>query len=75
MAYIQEMLDAELRKADEVLAGRAKYPAILSWHSAVGATWQDGGFWSDGKPIFLNGFQLGCQRSQATPGAAQTGRG
>ncbi len=56
MTYVEQMLDAELSRADAVLAGQAKYPAIPPWRSAVGASWHDGGFWSDGQPLFLSGF-------------------
>jgi Beta-galactosidase len=67
MTYVGQMLDAELRKADEVLAGRTNYPVIPPWRSAIGATWHDGVFWSGGRPIFLSGFNWDASEARHDP--------
>lgn len=67
MAYVDQMLDTELRKADDVLAGRAAYPVIPAWRSAVGATWHDGVFWSGGEPLFLSGFNWDATEARQNP--------
>ncbi len=55
MKYVDAMLDGELHRADEALAGRVRYPVIPQWRT-VGVTWHDGGFWSGNEPVFLSGF-------------------
>lgn len=66
MTYIDGMLDEELHRADEVLAGRAAYPAIPHWRT-VGVTWHDGGFWSGSEPVFLSGFNWTAGESEHDP--------
>ena len=67
MHYVGQMLDEELRRADEVLAGRTNYPSIPKWRSAVGVSWHDGGFWSDGEPLFLSGFNWDASEARTNP--------
>ena len=67
MTYVDRMLDAELQQADNVLAGRARYPTIPPWRSTVGMTWHDGGFWSGGQPLFLSGFNWDASEARQHP--------
>jgi Beta-galactosidase len=67
MVYIDDMLDAQLRTVDAVLAGRANYPKIPAWRSAIGVTWHDGGFWNGGEPIFLSGFNWDASEARQHP--------
>lgn len=55
LAYVEQMLDAELAKADAVLTGKATYPAIPQWRT-VGVKARAGGLWCGDEPAFLSGF-------------------
>jgi len=68
MSYVEQMPEAELRRADEVLAGRTNFPVIPTWRSAVGVAWHDGSFWSGGEPIFLSGFNWDAAEARDHPG-------
>lgn len=70
MEYVDTMLDGELRRADDVLAGRARYPAIPQWRT-VGVTWHDGGLWSGREPVFLSGFNWDAVVTDADPALAR----
>ena len=67
MEYVLRMLEAELRQADEVLAGHAQYPAIPAWRSAIGTSWHDGSFWNGGEPLFLSGFNWDAAEAREHP--------
>jgi beta-galactosidase len=67
MTYVDHMLDAELKRADEVLAGRATYPRVPPWHSAVGVTWHDGGFFAGDQPLFLSGLNWDQAEAERHP--------
>lgn len=70
MEYVDAMLDGQIRHADDVMAGRATYPAIPQWRT-LGVTWHDGGLWSGREPVFLSGFNWDAVVTDADPALAR----